>query len=86
MQNDHAIVIALAAAGFLTERQEWLERFMALSGLSAEDLKSRLDDPPLLAGLLAFVMSDDALAEPFCTEQSLTPQQLQYAQHILENL
>lgn len=86
MQNERAVIIALAATEFLTARQEWLERFMALSGLSTEDLKSRLDDPPLLAGLLAFVMSDDALAEPFCTEQSLTPQNLQYAQHILENL
>lgn len=84
MNKDRAIVIALAGVGFLAAEPEWMDRFVALTGLGAEELKKRLDEPAVLAGVLGFVMSDDAMAEPFCQAETLSPQELLYAQHLLD--
>lgn len=85
MNKDRAIIIALAGVGFLAAEPEWMDRFVALSGLDGEELKTRLDDPVVLGGVLGFVMSDDTMAEPFCRAEGLTPQELLYAQHLLDS-
>lgn len=85
MNKDQAALIGLAGAGFLAGQPEWLDRFMAVSGLSEEELREGLGDNGVLAGILAFIMTDDALAQPFCEEQKLPPQTLQAAQNCLES-
>lgn len=84
MTTDQAVIIALAGAGFLAGQPEWLDRFMAVSGLNEEELREGLAEPGVLAGILAFIMTDDALAQPFCEEQKLPPQTLMMAQQRLE--
>ncbi len=54
---------AVAAQGllFLSEETDRLERFMALSGLSVDELRKTAYDRGILTGILEYVLSDDSL-------------------------
>ena len=70
--SETAIALALACLGWTLGEQARAERFLALTGLTPEDLRSRLDDPSLLAAVLRFLEAHepDLLA---CAETLETP-------------
>ena len=47
--------LALAALGWLLGDNERASRLLAVTGLTPEDLRARIDDPALLAAILAFL-------------------------------
>jgi hypothetical protein len=53
--NDRAEALALSALGWALSDGQRAERLLALTGLTPEDLRSRLQDRAVLAAILAFL-------------------------------
>jgi hypothetical protein len=70
----NAEVIALNCLGFLAEDGERLGRFLALSGISPQDLRAQAAAPSFLAGVLDYVLADEKLLIAFSEAQDLRPE------------
>lgn len=51
--------LALAALGWALSDQPRAERLLALTGLTPQDLRERIDDPSLLAAVIGFLESHE---------------------------
>ncbi|MFZ5790185.1 MAG: DUF3572 domain-containing protein [Pseudomonadota bacterium] len=51
--------VALMALGFIAGNDALLSRFLALSGLELAEIKARIEDPALHAGLLDFLLAHE---------------------------
>jgi hypothetical protein len=82
--HDIAATLALQALAFIMADERLRERFIDLSGVTAADLRERLDDDTTLAAILSFL----ALHEPdllACAAALLVPaDQLMQAVHVLQ--
>jgi len=78
-----AETIALEGLAFLATRQDDLERFLALAGIGAEELRLRAGDADMLRAVLEFMLTDDVLVLALCEEQAIEPQILHLAAHTL---
>ena len=66
--------IPLKYMAYLASDQEKLERFCNLSGMGADDLKSRLLEPAFQGFLLDFLLQDESELLAFAAEQGLKPE------------
>jgi len=57
MTPDTAQTIALQSAGFIFQEDDIRDRFMALSGVDVDDIRSRIADPAFLASILEFLVN-----------------------------
>ena len=71
MQRSDAETIALKALGHLASDGDGLLRFLTLSGLELDDLRARAGNPELLAGVVDFLLSDEALCAAFLEAEGL---------------
>lgn len=71
--TDTAETAALQALGFVAGDPDALARFMALAGISIDELKARAADPAFLGGVLDFVLEDEKLLLEFCEASGLKP-------------
>ena len=53
--QNHTAALALGALAWTLSEETRANRFLALTGIDAGDLRARADDPVLLAGLLRFL-------------------------------
>ena len=58
---------------FVASDPDQLGRFMALSGLSPQDLRANLQDPVFQAGVLDFALSDESLLLAFAANEGIDP-------------
>ncbi len=75
--SEEAEVAALQVLGFLAADPERLQRFMDLSGLDVQAIRSSATDPAFLAGLLDHLLSDESLLLIFAEEHGLRPERIQ---------
>jgi hypothetical protein len=68
-----ASAIALKLLGYMAADGDVLGRFMALSGVSPEELRNGLSDPHFQAGVLDFVLADESLLVAFAANEGLDP-------------
>ncbi len=82
--HDAAATLALQALAYIMSDDKLMERFVNLSGITADDLRDGLDTDPVLAAILAFLASHepDLLACAAALGQS--PEQLMNAAHVLQ--
>jgi hypothetical protein len=73
VERDAAESIALLALAFVASEDEQLARMLAETGLTAEDLRANAAEPTLLAGVLDFVLADEARLLEFCASTGLEP-------------
>jgi hypothetical protein len=66
-------VVALAALGFLAGEPERLVRFLALSGMTPQDLRERAGEPVLLAAVLDHLLADESLLFEFAEAEAMHP-------------
>lgn len=66
-----AEVVALRALAFIAAEPARLDRFLALSGLSAAEIRTQAGEPAFLGGVLDFLLSDDGLVLAFVEEAGL---------------
>ncbi|HEY7978121.1 MAG TPA: DUF3572 domain-containing protein [Rhizomicrobium sp.] len=83
MTPANAETLALKGLAFLANSDEPLDRFMALSGAGADELRERAGEPEFLAAVMDFLLSDEALLTTFCDETSIDPRELQMARQAL---
>ncbi len=80
-QKDKALAEELAGEilGFLAADAERLRRFLDLTGLTPETLRSAARAPGFATGLLDYLGSDDRLLIAFAGEKALDPARLEAA-------
>jgi hypothetical protein len=78
-----AETLALKALAFLAQSPDDLERFVALSGVTLADLRTRADDPEILAAILDFILVSDELITGFCEMVEIDPRELHAARRAL---
>lgn len=73
MTPNAAQAVALGALAHLVTDEAARSRFLALSGATAEMLRQGTGDPAFLAGVLDFLLGDEALLTAFCESAGLAP-------------
>ncbi|WP_324749957.1 DUF3572 domain-containing protein [Sphingomonas sp. LY54] len=82
---DNAVALALSALGWTLSDGARAERLLALTGLTPDDLRTRIAEPSVLAATLAFLEAHepDLLA---CAEAiGVKPAQIVAARSLLES-
>ncbi len=73
MQQEQAEIIALQALTYLATHEDHMGKFAALSGMGADDMMHRANDPEMLAGVMDFFLSDENLLTEFCATCDIAP-------------
>ncbi|MDQ0393069.1 DUF3572 family protein [Labrys monachus] len=82
-QKEEAQAVAVAALGFIAADEDRLGHFLDLTGLAPDDIRRAVSQAGFLASVLQHVMSDEATAAAFATENHLSPEALRRAAHRL---
>ena len=84
--QEQAETLALQALGYLAADEDRLLRFLAVTGLSPQELRERAGDPHFLAGVLDHLLTDDAMIMAFAEENGLEPEAVMAARRRLPGL
>ena len=71
--REFAESVAIQALNFLATDPARLGRFLALSGLGPDSIRSAAAEPGFLAGVLEHVAGDEALLVAFAAEVGIAP-------------
>lgn len=81
--SEVAEIVAVQALTFLAGAPEKLGLFLSESGIGPETLRSAASDPKFLAGVLDFIMRDDATVKEFADSSQLPPATIAAARDVL---
>ncbi len=73
---EEAQTVGLAALAFLAEDAPRLGRFLALTGIGPDQLRSAADAPETLLAVLDHLLGDESLLLVFTTSRNLQPETL----------
>jgi len=62
----------VAALTYLSDNEDALHRFLAESGLAAEELRQLSESEELLAGLVDYFLANEALLMAFCEQHDIS--------------
>lgn len=71
--QDDAATLAIAALTFIAQDPEQLGRFLALSGIGPESLRTAAREPGFLLGVLDHVSGDETLLLAFAADRGIDP-------------
>jgi hypothetical protein len=71
MTKDEAETLALRALAFIAADDELLPRLAGATGMTLADARERAGDPAFLAGILEFLVLEDAWIRRFCDAEGL---------------
>src|SRR5512145_3240487 len=74
MNQEEAEILAIRALGFIADDEDRLMRLIALTGLSADDLKRRATEPEFLGALLDFLLADERMLMDFVARAGVRPE------------
>lgn len=74
--NEEAQIMALKALGFLAADPDRFGRFLALTGLGPEAIRSAAREPSFLGGVLDHLLSDESLLLIFAEENEAPPERI----------
>jgi hypothetical protein len=83
MRREAAESLAVQALSFLAGEPERLARFLALTGIGPDRIRTAASTPGFLAGVLDHVASEDALVTAFATQAGVKPAEVERARRIL---
>src|SRR5262249_62094472 len=81
--RQRAEALAVQALGYIAGEPEQLGRFLALSGLGPDTIRTAARDPQFLAGVLDYLPGDERLLTAFASPARVTPQQVMQAHGML---
>ncbi len=81
--REAAEALAIQALNFLATEPERLGRFLALSGLGPESIRTAAREPGFLAGVLAHLGEDESLLVAFAAEAGVKPAAVDRARRLL---
>ena len=73
MQREQAETLALRALTYIAQDEDRMGRFMALSGLGPDDLRTRIGDPGFLGGVLDHLLGYEPDLLAFAEEAEIDP-------------
>lgn len=76
--------IAVAALGFLAAEPARLQRFLALTGVSPDELMAGAGRPEMQASILEHMLGDESLLLAFATHAGVAPERVEPALRSLE--
>jgi len=76
--------VAIQALSFLASDPERLGAFLTESGIGPQTLRTAAADPKFLAGVLDFIVRDDATVKAFADASQLTPEAVTNAREVLD--
>jgi hypothetical protein len=76
--------VAIQALSFLASEPERLGSFLTESGIGPQTLRASAADPKFLAGVLDFILRDDATVTAFARSSQLTPEAVANAREVLD--
>ncbi len=79
-----AEIVAVQALSFLAKDPHRLGSFLAETGIGPETLRSAAADPKFLAGVLDFILRDDATVKAFADVSQLPPITISAAREALD--
>ena len=79
MQRLDPETLGLMALAWLAADAAQLQRFLDVSGLDPADLRTRASEPEMLAAVMDYLLSVDALLAQFCADQGLKPEDVHRA-------
>ncbi|WP_424631010.1 DUF3572 domain-containing protein [Bradyrhizobium sp. SYSU BS000235] len=79
-----AEIVAIQALSFLASDPERLGMFLTETGIGPQTLRASASDPKFLAGILDFIMRDDATVQAFAGVSQLTPEAIANAREVLD--
>ena len=71
--HEAAEALALEALNFLVADPERLDRFVAIAGLSMDNLRAAAAEPGFLAGVLDHLAADETLLLAFAANRGIAP-------------
>jgi Protein of unknown function (DUF3572) len=81
--QEAASALAIAALTFIAGDPERLGRFLALSGIGPESIRTAARDPGFLLGVLEHVVGDEALLVDFANANEIDPLDVERARRVL---
>jgi hypothetical protein len=75
--------LAIQALGFIAEEPERLGRFLALSGLGPDSLRTAARQPGFLAGVIEHLLGDEKLLLAFAQQAEIDPGEVAHAHRAL---
>jgi hypothetical protein len=66
-------MLAIQALGFIAEEPERLDRFLAMTGIEAEQIRLAAREPRFLAGVLEHMLTDESLLIAFADSAGIDP-------------
>ena len=75
-ERQNAETVAIQALGWIAGDEDRLARFMALAGLSVDELRIRAAEPEFLGGVFDFVLNDETLLLDFAQACDIKPDAL----------
>lgn len=68
-----AEAVAIQALSFIAREPERLGRFLAVTGIGPAEIRTASREPGFLAGVLEYLISDEALLTAFAADAGLRP-------------
>ena len=81
-----AEIVAIRALSFLAGEPERLGQFLSESGIGPDTLRASAKDPGFLAGVLDFIVRDDATVRAFSDFSQLPAETITAAREVLGDL
>jgi len=66
MNREKAEQVGIQVLSWLAAHDDMLMQFLGMTGIAADDLRSRASEPEFLGFVLDFLLSDDAMVMAFC--------------------
>ena len=75
--------LAIQALAFIAGDSERLGRFLAVTGIGPDDIRTSARDPSFLVGVLDYMASDEQLISAFAAEADLDPSDIERGRAVL---
>ena len=82
-QRGAATALAIAALSFIASEPERLGRFLALTGIGPESIRTAAREPDFLLGVLDHLVGDEPLLLAFANQNEIDPEQVALARDVL---
>jgi hypothetical protein len=83
--REAAEITAIQALTFIGEEPERLARFLDMTGIEAEQIRSAAREPGFLVGVLEHMLGDESLLTAFASSAGIDPAEIARARGALGN-
>src|SRR5262245_10011713 len=84
-QREEATNLAIRALGFIAAEPQQLGRFLSLTGIGPDSIRTAAREPGFLLGVLDHLASDERLLLAFAEQSGVAPEDIGQARAILAN-